>query len=190
MNTEEYRDNASDMEQLAEIEANAKYEKHLTERAERLAAKSVFEKIIENAKTFRVPLAKVPTNHGIERLAQFHQVLTDEVDELLDDVSIVNVADTLADVIVFCLNEGARWGIPMEQVLHLVIDSQRSKLLPNGEPLWAEDGSKYLKGPNFVPPEPKIARLLADVAMADDRNVYKYVKTISPMSSIVDKCIK
>lgn len=129
--------------------------------------KSIFEKIIENAVTFKVPLAEVPTNHGIERLAQFHEVLTDEVDELLDDVSIVNVADTLADIIVYCLNEGARWGIPMESVLHLVIDSQRSKLLPNGEPLWAEDGSKYLKGPNFEAPEPKIARLLADVAMKD-----------------------
>lgn len=148
--------------------------------------KSIFEKIIENAVTFKVPMVEVPTNHGIERLAQFHSVLTDEVDELLDDVSIVNVADTLADIIVYCLNEGARWGIPMESVLHLVIDSQRSKLLPNGEPLWAEDGSKYLKGPNFEAPEPKIARLLADVAM-------KYQVqgvTIRPMETIIDKCIK
>lgn len=135
---------------------------------------TVFEKIIENAVTFRVPITAIPTNHGIERLAVFHGVLSDEVDELLDDVSIVNVADTLADIIVYCLNEGARWGIPMEDVLHLVIDSQRSKLLPNGEPLWAADGSKYLKGPNFVPPEPAIAKLLADIGM----------------SSIVDKCIK
>ncbi len=148
--------------------------------------KSIFEKIIENAVTFKVPMVEVPTNHGIERLAQFHSVLTDEVDELLDDVSIVNVADTLADIIVYCLNEGARWGIPMESVLHLVIDSQRSKLLPNGEPLWAEDGSKYLKGPNFEAPEPKIARLLADVAM-------KYQVqgvTIRSTETIIDKCIK
>lgn len=122
---------------------------------------TVFERIVENAKTFKVPIHEVPTNHGSDRIRQFHRVLSDEVDELLISHCIVNFADTLADVIVYCLNESVRWGIPIEDVLHLVIDSQESKLV-NGQPIWAEDGSKYLKGPNFVPPEPAISKLLLD----------------------------
>jgi hypothetical protein len=122
--------------------------------------KDVFLRILENARTFRVPLPSKPTDLGAARLRQFHGVLSEEVDELLDTHSLTNVADTLADIVVYCLNEAARWGIPIEEVLHLVLDSQQSKLLPNGEPLWAEDGSKYLKGPNFVPPEPAITALL------------------------------
>ena len=122
--------------------------------------KDVFHRILENARTFKVPLSSKPTDLGPERLRQFHGVLVDQVDELLDAHSLTNVADTLADVVVYCLNEAARWGIPIQEVLHLVLDSQESKLLPNGEPLWAEDGSKYLKGPNFLPPEESISALL------------------------------
>lgn len=143
-------------------------------------SKSIFEKIIESAKTFRVPLSEKPTDLGMERMRKFHNVLVDECDELLDAGGLVNVADTLADIIVYCLTESARWGIPMEQVLHLVIDSQRTKLLDNGEPLWAEDGSKYLKGPNFVPPEPAIAKLLQ----------CDCVHSMSTMDAIVSKCVK
>lgn len=123
--------------------------------------KDVFTRILENARTFKVPLSSKPTDLGRRRLHQFYEVLSDEVEELLDIHSLTNVADTLADIVVYCLNEAARWGIPIEEVLHLVLDSQQSKLLPNGEPLWAEDGSKYLKGPNFVPPEPAISELLS-----------------------------
>ena len=123
--------------------------------------KDVFTRILENARTFKVPLSSKPTDLGHKRLHQFYEVLSDEVEELLDIHSLTNVADTLADIVVYCLNEAARWGIPIEEVLHLVLDSQQSKLLPNGEPLWAEDGSKYLKGPNFIPPEPAISELLS-----------------------------
>lgn len=124
--------------------------------------KTVFEKIRENAETFLVPTPTRPTNHGLERAAAFRRVVKEECDELTDcdlEVSLINYADTLGDIIVYCMTEAVRWGIPLEPVLHAIIDSQRSKLV-DGKPIWAEDGSKYLKGPNFVPPEPKIAEIL------------------------------
>jgi NTP pyrophosphatase (non-canonical NTP hydrolase) len=128
--------------------------------------KTVFEKILENAKTFEVPMPDKPTNQGIARATAFRRVLVEECDELTEsidslenEVSLINYADTLADIVVYCMTEAVRWGIPFEPILHAVIDSQRSKLV-EGKPLWAPDKSKYLKGPDFAPPEPEIAAIL------------------------------
>lgn len=118
--------------------------------------------------TFKLPSNIKPTDQGVMRLAQFRKVLQDEIDELhevfpLDSSKpapdLVALADCLGDIVVYVFSEARRWGIPLIDVLHLIMDSQDSKLV-NGKPLMAEDGSKFIKGPNYTPPEENIRHLL------------------------------
>ena len=75
------------------------------------------------------------------------------------NVNITALADTLGDIVVYAFSEARRWGIPLLDVLNIIMDSQDSKLV-DGKPLMSEDGSKFIKGPNYEPPEPQIRALL------------------------------
>lgn len=109
-------------------------------------------------------------------IALKHEVLWESEDPFLKDATeedlrlilvgapiatpnITALADVLGDLVVYAFSEALRWGIPLIDVLHLIMDSQDSKLV-DGKPLMSEDGSKFIKGPNFEPPEPKIRALL------------------------------
>jgi len=128
---------------------------------------TIFQRSYLMGVTFEIPLKHTPTDIGNQRLRAFHTVISDEVQELLqaqakyedDPVDLVSLADCLGDIVVYCLSEANRWGIPLEDVLHTIYDSQNSKLV-NGKPVWADDHSKFIKGPNYVPPEPRIHKLL------------------------------
>jgi predicted HAD superfamily Cof-like phosphohydrolase len=72
----------------------------------------------------------------------------------------VAIADLLGDVIVYCRSEALKYGIPLEQVLDIIMDSNESKLGADGNPIYDANG-KFLKGPNYWKPEPKIRELLA-----------------------------
>lgn len=115
-------------------------------------------------KTFNLPVNEVFTDLGTERVVTFHKVIDEECCELPDSVvdgqvCQIRLADVLADICVYCFSEAQRWGIPLEEVIHLVLDSQESKLV-DGKPVMAEDGSKFIKGPFYVPPEEKIKAFL------------------------------
>lgn len=106
-------------------------------------------------------------NLGGQRLRQFHDILSEELNEIWDieigntreiDVA-VGVADLFGDLIIYCASECRRWGIPMEQVLNIIMESNFSKLGEDGLPIKDERG-KILKGPNFFKPEAKIKELL------------------------------
>jgi hypothetical protein len=71
---------------------------------------------------------------------------------------LVSLADFLADIIVYATSEARRWGIPIEQVLDCIMDSQESKLVDN-KPL-KDERDKFVKGPNYRRPEPMIAQVL------------------------------
>lgn len=105
-------------------------------------------------------------------LQKFMRTLLDEVDEINEIVdgidrgsiahpidALVGIADLLADVVVYCRSEALKYGIPLEAVLQVVMDSNESKLDANGDPIYDENG-KFLKGPNYWKPEPKIKDLL------------------------------
>ena len=105
-----------------------------------------------------------------ERLVRFKKTLLDEVNELDDIVGMagqgeskvdiaVAIADMLGDIIVYCRSEALKYGLPLEQVLDLIMDSNESKLGADGKPIYDENG-KFLKGPNYWKPEPKIRELL------------------------------
>jgi predicted HAD superfamily Cof-like phosphohydrolase len=98
---------------------------------------------------------------------------TEEVDGIESEVEVVDtmeaaelniqvmvqMADLLADVVVYCRSEALKFGIPLEEVLDIVMDSNESKLGADGKPIYDEN-KKFLKGPNYWKPEEKIKQLL------------------------------
>lgn len=108
-----------------------------------------------------------------ERLRKFKATLVDEVNEIDGIVAacegkaepidvLVAVADLLGDVIVYCRSEALKFGIPLEDVLDVIMDSNESKLGADGKPIYDGNG-KFLKGPSYWKPEPKIKELLQAV---------------------------
>ena len=104
------------------------------------------------------------------RLAKFKATLMDEVHEIDDIVALSNsgapqadilvaIADLLGDVIVYCRSEALKYGLPLEAVLDIIMDSNESKLGADGKPIYDANG-KFLKGPNYWKPEPRIKTLL------------------------------
>ena len=118
-----------------------------------------------------------PTGLGVRRLQDFMSILSEELAEgeeirdlyqkigdespmREDELEILTeMADWLADLVVYCLSEGYRWGLPMEEVLDAVMKSNFSKLDDDGKPVFDERG-KVLKGKNFVAPETMIKGIL------------------------------
>lgn len=105
-----------------------------------------------------------------DRLRRFKATLLDEVNEIDEIVAacesnaaaldvLVAVADLLGDVIVYCRSEALKYGLPLEEVLDIIMDSNESKLGLDGQPIYDANG-KFLKGPNYWRPEPKIKALL------------------------------
>lgn len=105
-----------------------------------------------------------------DRLRKFKATLLDEVNEIDDIVAacernaepidvMVAIADLLGDVIVYCRSEALKFGLPLEDVLAVIMDSNESKLGADGKPIYDANG-KFLKGPNYWKPEPKIKELL------------------------------
>ncbi|MGE4338011.1 MAG: pyrophosphatase, partial [Pigmentiphaga sp.] len=92
-----------------------------------------------------------------DRLRKFKATLLDEVNEIDEIVTaverqadpldvLVALADLLGDVIVYCRSEALKYGIPLEDVLIVIMDSNESKLGADGKPIYDGNG-KFLKGP-------------------------------------------
>lgn len=122
---------------------------------------------------YRLAANDVPTISAdtAGRLAKFKKTILDEVNEIDDIVHMaergesqldiaVAIADLLGDIIVYCRSEALKYGLPLEQVLDLIMDSNESKLGADGKPIY-DDNGKFLKGPNYWKPEPKIRELLS-----------------------------
>ena len=121
---------------------------------------------------YKLPACDTPTVPAdvADRLVKFKATLMDEVHEIDEIVALakngadkadvaVAIADLLGDVIVYCRSEALKYGIPLEDVLDLIMDSNESKLGADGKPIYDANG-KFLKGPNYWKPEPKIKALL------------------------------
>lgn len=113
----------------------------------------------------------------IGRLTGFKATLMDEVHEIDEIVALAQrgapaaevltaMADLLGDVIVYCRSEALKYGLPLEEVLDVIMDSNESKLGADGKPIYDANG-KFLKGPNYWKPEPKIRALLEKAASAN-----------------------
>lgn len=118
---------------------------------------------------------KMPENAEFDwdnRFHSFKDILQEEVDEGVEisakfgsEPPVSNVdfktelADWLGDIIVYCASEAHRWGIPIDQVLDTIMESNFSKLGADGKPIYDERG-KLMKGPGYWKPEPQIRELL------------------------------
>ena len=121
---------------------------------------------------YKLPAHEAPTLPAevAGRLTKFKATLLDEVHEIDEIVQMahdgadpadiaVAIADLLGDIMVYCRSEALKYGLPLEQVLDTIMDSNESKLDENGQPIYDANG-KFLKGPNYWKPEPKIRALL------------------------------
>lgn len=106
----------------------------------------------------------------VDRLTKFKATLLDEVHEIDEIVQLsksggaaidiaVAMADLLGDIMVYCRSEALKYGLPLEDVLDIIMDSNESKLGADGKPIYDGNG-KFLKGPDYWKPEPKIKALL------------------------------
>jgi hypothetical protein len=131
--------------------------------AERIAAMNAMYKLpVHDRPTLP---ADVP-----DRLTKFKATLLDEVHEIDEIVKLardgaaavdiaVAIADLLGDIVVYCRSEALKYGLPLEDVLDVIMDSNESKLGADGRPIYDANG-KFLKGPNYWRPEPRIKDLL------------------------------
>jgi predicted HAD superfamily Cof-like phosphohydrolase len=121
---------------------------------------------------YKLPASERPVlpEDVIGRLTKFKATLMDEVHEIDQIVEmaqqgapqteiLVAMADLLGDVIVYCRSEALKYGRPLEDVLDVIMDSNESKLGADGKPIYDANG-KFLKGPGYWKPEPKIRALL------------------------------
>lgn len=137
------------------------------------------EDIVKFNGIYKLPVASAPTLEAVgdpvARLKAFKNILAEELDEI-DDVikqvelahnhhleadidALVALADLLGDIQVYCASEMAKFGLPLDQVLAVIMQSNFSKLGADGNPIYDERG-KVQKGPNYWKPEPKIRELL------------------------------
>lgn len=124
------------------------------------------EKIRRMNQMYDLLISEVPVCPGKGNLTNFKSILEEEVEEI-DDIMpidervdrIVAFADLLADVVVYCKSEALKFGIPFDEVFDIVMESNFSKLGDDGLPIKDERG-KFLKGPNYWKPEPKIKELI------------------------------
>jgi predicted HAD superfamily Cof-like phosphohydrolase len=98
-----------------------------------------------------------------------------EIDEIVElakaggsaaDIAVA-IADLLGDIVVYCRSEALKYGLPLEDVLDVIMDSNESKLGADGKPIYDGNG-KFLKGPNYWKPEPRIKALLERRGIAID----------------------
>jgi len=137
-----------------------------------LSAPTFAKRIAAMNAMYKLPAQQSPVLPAdpADRLRKFKATLLDEVNEIDEIVSaverqadsldvLVAVADLLGDVIVYCRSEALKYGIPLEDVLTIIMDSNESKLGAGGKPIYDGNG-KFLKGPNYWKPEAKIKELL------------------------------
>lgn len=121
---------------------------------------------------YGLPMPKTP---GVEhlpvvpRMEQFKKIMTDEVNEVDDIVDaakagapdidqLVFLADWLGDMMIYAASEMTRYGIPINNTLQIIMQSNFSKLGADGQPIIAN--GKVQKGPNYWKPEPKLKEML------------------------------
>jgi predicted HAD superfamily Cof-like phosphohydrolase len=134
--------------------------------------KSFADRIAGMNAMYKLPANSRPTLPAdvADRLAKFKATLLDEVHEIDEIVKqakegagavdiAVAIADLLGDIIVYCRSEALKYGLPLEEVLDVIMDSNESKLGSDGKPIYDANG-KFLKGPNYWRPEPRIKALL------------------------------
>ncbi len=126
---------------------------------------------------YKLDMPSSPRLRELKTLEGFQDIILEEVKEAEDifemykgkkgkDLSkeeqleiLTAVSDWLGDIVVYCFTQAQSWGLPMEDILNVIMDSNFSKLDEDGNPIY-DDRGKVLKGPDYWKPEPKIQEIL------------------------------
>ena len=119
--------------------------------------KSFAQRIAAMNAMYRLPANDCPTlpANVADRLVKFKATLLDEVHEIDEIVELTKngaapidiaaaIADLLGDIMVYCRSEALKYGLPLEEVLDVIMDSNESKLGADGNPIYDANG-KFLK---------------------------------------------
>ena len=98
----------------------------------------------------------------IKKLADLHNSPVGEDAYTVEDL-LTELADWLGDIQVYCASEMAKFGLPIKDILTLIMQSNFSKLQLDGSVKYDEHG-KVEKGPMYWKPEPSIKQLLIELA--------------------------
>lgn len=127
---------------------------------------------------YKLPVETVPTLYAVgdpvARLTAFKDILGEELNEIDEVLELVKnakdkestltaltaLADLLGDIQVYCASEMAKFGIPLDSTLSIIMNSNFSKLGADGMPIYDERG-KVQKGPNYWKPEPMLKAMLS-----------------------------
>lgn len=133
---------------------------------------------------YKLPSNGQPTLLPAERIKHFQNILLEEVEEGTDIAKkyeglggslgplegkakvevLADMADWLGDIIVYCASEARRWGLPMSQILSVIMESNFSKLDAQGNPIY-DDRGKVMKGPGYWKPEPRLREILTSTLL-------------------------
>lgn len=134
------------------------------------------DKIQKFNSIYALPHPEKPTLKGVgdwkKRISDFQSILSEEVEEGKDILEgtalplniLTEMADWYGDIIVYAWSEAARYGIPIEKVLDIIMASNFSKLDEDGNPI-KDKRNKVLKGPLYWAPEDKIRKLLQELGV-------------------------
>lgn len=130
---------------------------------------------------YKLPVAPYPSlkkehlgEYPAQRLGKFKATILKEVGEVdaiiqtlqtrevSDEDILTDIADWLGDITVYCASEAAKFGIPMREVLRVIMQSNFSKLQADGTVKYDENG-KVEKGPGYWKPEPIIRDIITDI---------------------------
>lgn len=83
-------------------------------------------------------------------------LLREEYNEVLEayaERDIEHLTKELADLVYVTYGMAVAFGIPLDEVVAAVHESNMSKLGDDGQPIYRESDRKVLKGPNYRPPD-------------------------------------
>ncbi len=84
-----------------------------------------------------------------------YALIKEELDEFakaIKDKNLVEIADSLTDILYVTYGAGHSFGIDLDKCFQEVQNSNMSKLGKDGKPIYNKDG-KVMKGPNYFQPD-------------------------------------
>lgn len=144
-----------------------------------MTSEEFFSKIKEFNEIYKIQNNENPKLLEVERLENFKNILSEEVSEVDEIIAkykellnnkndlekeeklelLTHISDWLGDIIVYSASEARRFGVDINQILKIIMESNFSKLGADGKPIY-DDRGKIMKGPNYWKPEPKIKEFL------------------------------
>jgi len=115
---------------------------------------SNFEMVGDFMEAFGQEVLYMPSMPDTNLAALRLDLINEEVQELRDGLgkkSMLEIADTLTDILYVVYGAGHAFGIDLDECFNEVHRSNMTKLGEDGRPLYREDG-KVMKGPNYEDP--------------------------------------